>query len=194
MEDNEFSNYYDNDSSSYYSSNDMSNFYNNSASNDTSNSNYYGNSNMNSYSSSDDYYAKIDDFYSKMNDDNLEEQNKKKVIPLDKKRLVIVIALSIVLISLIILLFRSCGKGSPDIKLSEESITLKVGQSKYISYEIINTNNILPATFSSVNPSVATVDETGKVTGVSAGTTSITLSYKVGFSRKTKKCEVTVKK
>ena len=76
------------------------------------------------------------------------------------------------------------------ITLDKTSLELLAKESQNIKVTFTPenaTNQTLK--FESENPSIATVDSNGKITGVSAGTTSITVSA----NNKTAKCNVTVK-
>ena len=102
------------------------------------------------------------------------------------------------------LLMASCGHEEPDptpptpqtvavtgVTLSSSSMTLKVGETGTLSYTIspsnaTNTNVI----WKSNDGSIATIDVSGKVTGVKAGTTTIQVITTDGA--KTASCTVTV--
>lgn len=71
----------------------------------------------------------------------------------------------------------------PDIVVEQESITVKVGKTAQI------TSALTELTYKSANEAVATVNETGLVTGVKVGTTTISIS-KEGY--KTLRLPVTV--
>ncbi|MEA5041561.1 MAG: Ig-like domain-containing protein [Oscillibacter ruminantium] len=60
-----------------------------------------------------------------------------------------------------------------EVKLNREDFTLPVGE----TFQLKNTGITTTQTWSSSNPSVATVSGNGTVTGVSAGTATITMSY-----------------
>ena len=75
------------------------------------------------------------------------------------------------------------------MNITNESITLDIGESEQI--DITNANEIEEDyIFLSLKPTIATVDENGLVTGVSEGTTSITIRGTT--SNKTKTVNVTV--
>ncbi|WP_369284095.1 Ig-like domain-containing protein [Oscillibacter sp. GMB15532] len=60
-----------------------------------------------------------------------------------------------------------------NVKLNREDFTLGVGE----SFQLKNTGITTAQTWSSSNPSVATVNGSGMVTGVSAGMATVTMSY-----------------
>ncbi len=82
-------------------------------------------------------------------------------------------------------------KAPEKIKVSSDSITLKAGESKTISYKVYPadaTNR--KATFKSSNTSIVKVSSEGKITGVSKGKATITLKTENGLKATVK---VTVK-
>ena len=173
-----------------------------------------GNKNNNKYSNSsaDNFYnykidydeykdnalydeVEEDNFYSEMKVVNTPEgQDDKKL-----KKIFIIIGISaslgIILLIIAIIMFSNKNDG-PDIniKLLTEKIILGIGEEKNISFEIEGTNTDIQATFKSKNPSVATVDENGKVVGVSEGDSTIIIKYKSGRRTKEEKCDVIVVK
>ena len=60
-----------------------------------------------------------------------------------------------------------------EVKLNREDFTLSVGE----SFQLKSTGVTTTPTWSSSNPGVATVNGSGVVTGVSAGMTTVTMSY-----------------
>lgn len=60
-----------------------------------------------------------------------------------------------------------------DVKLNREDFTLGIGE----SFQLKNTGITTAQTWSSSNPGVATVNGSGMVTGVSAGMSTVTMSY-----------------
>ena len=60
-----------------------------------------------------------------------------------------------------------------EVKLNREDFTLAVGE----SFQLKSTGITTTPTWSSSNPGVATVNGSGVVTGVSAGMTTVTMSY-----------------
>jgi len=92
---------------------------------------------------------------------------------------------------------RCLSESSPTIvpvtyvSISETSASLKVGATKTLSASVVPTNaNVKTITWSSDNESVATVDQTGKVTAISEGTATITAKTYNGILQS---CTVTVK-
>jgi hypothetical protein len=77
------------------------------------------------------------------------------------------------------------------VSLDKTASTIKVGETLQLSAEVIPTNATNKAvTWQSNNTSIATVDQTGKVTGVKAGTAIITVTTRDGnFSAE---CSITV--
>ncbi|MGB6370600.1 MAG: caspase family protein [Atribacterota bacterium] len=121
----------------------------------------------------------------------------------------IFLILTIVLLWTLLMLSGCSGGPSPAPPVSPASLTgiivqpdatdLKVGESKYInsvtaSYSDSSTASIPlgNCTYSSYNPSCATVIPNGLITGISAGTTVILVTYTEGTISKTDTVEVTV--
>jgi len=77
------------------------------------------------------------------------------------------------------------------VKLNKESTSLEVGTTETLNATVSpSTATNKKVTFVSSNDAVATVDSTGKVTAVNAGSTDITVTTEDG--RKDAKCSVTV--
>ena len=72
------------------------------------------------------------------------------------------------------------------------AVSLKVGEESTLSLEINPEGASQTATWVSDNPSVATVDETGKVTAKAKGTANITATTTDGTNLESNKCIVTV--
>ena len=68
---------------------------------------------------------------------------------------------------------------STSSNVTSQYINLKVGQTSTIQYDFLG-NNLENISFSSQDNNIATVDQTGTVTGVSLGTTVITMYYNGG--------------
>ena len=68
----------------------------------------------------------------------------------------------------------------PIIMLSSDFLTLKEGETKRIRVGMTEGDGV--SSFESENPGVASVDSKGKVTGVSAGTTKVTVTLRSGLS------------
>lgn len=135
--------------------------------------------------------ADFDDFYGTNDETNEEENNDKN----DKSKIIKIclIALGVIaLVVLIIFLISKTGKPKGDIELTNENISLKVGETDYISYKIINTDSEVISTFTSSSDEIVIVDENGQVTGISGGEATITISYTIDGKQNEKKCTVTV--
>lgn len=76
------------------------------------------------------------------------------------------------------------------IALSSESLSLKVGEDAKLTYTITPSNAKTTCGYSSSNPNVAKVDNSGKVTAVGAGNAIITVKT---ANDKTATCSVTVR-
>ena len=78
--------------------------------------------------------------------------------------------------------------------LSKDNLSMKIGQSETLTKNLLTTDNsaatVQDVTWISDNPSIATVDEDGKVTAVGVGTATITVLTKDGGYTDT--CTVTV--
>ena len=77
------------------------------------------------------------------------------------------------------------------VTLNKTSLTLEAGQDETLTATVAPSNaDIKDVSWSSSNPSVASVDQTGKVSAISAGTATITVTTTDG--NKTAICNVTV--
>lgn len=136
-----------------------------------------------------------DDFYQEMKINNETEGKEDKKL---KNIFVIIIGSAILGIIGIILavLFFSKPSNEPEveIKLLEEKIIIAVDEEKSISYEVINANEDIHATFKSKNPNVVSVDNNGKIKGLAEGDSIITISFKSGRKTKEKSFDVIVVK
>lgn len=186
----------DNNQDNFYS-NPYSNYYDNSYSesninNSSSKQNYYDNS-LSNMDFNDINNNDFDNFYSSVNtkDDHISDNYDNHF---SKKKIIVVIVLALILVVLLFILIKGTSTNNPDINLLVDKIILKVGENKYLSYEIINTNNPLKVTFKSSDVSVATVDDNGNINGISEGETKIILSYQSGGNTKEKICNVIVEK
>ena len=131
------------------------------------------------------------DFYDNNNDDkeDFTNDNKGKYIK------IIVVVLLVVLVLLMIILFISKGKEkkvSGDIELVDSNIVLNLGETKYISYKIIDTDSEVIPTFTSSDLSVVTVSESGEVTAIGEGEAVVTINYTIDGVRKEKKCNIKI--
>jgi len=82
---------------------------------------------------------------------------------------------------------------TPSITVEPETATVGIGDTKTLTATIQNVEGAPTITWSSNNTGVATVDQTGKVTGVAAGTATITASMTYEGETYTDTCLVTVK-
>ena len=119
------------------------------------------------------------------NDNNSDDKGRKFKIGLFA--LLFIIVLVIVLIVIFI-----PKKKTGDIKLTTEEYSLKMGESDYISYEIIDTESEVISTFSSSNTNVAMVDNNGQITAVGVGEAVITVNYSIDGNKMKKTCKVVV--
>lgn len=110
--------------------------------------------------------------------------NKKNIL-----KLIIVIILLIVFAVLLWLLLGN--KSSGDILLTTNDITLKAGDSEYISYKVVGTDKQVTSTFTSYNTNVVTVSENGEIKAVGNGEAIIVVHYTI--DGKTREKEITVK-
>ena len=83
------------------------------------------------------------------------------------------------------------GTGINSVSLDKKALTLTVNQTSILqaTIEPYNTTDDKTLTWTSSDPKVATVDNNGKVTGIAAGTATITVRTGNG---KTASCNVTV--
>lgn len=112
----------------------------------------------------------------------------------NKKRILKIVALALGIIFVIFLIIFIISKigGKPGIILTNDNITINVGESHVISYKIVNPEDKVESTFSSNNLDVAVVDNYGNVTGISQGETEIIVSYTISGKTKKEKCKVKV--
>ena len=108
-------------------------------------------------------------------------------------RLGLVILTAIIVIVVIILLIIKGNNVKGDIELTNDNISLTVGDSDYISYKIVDTEHDVISTFESSNDDVVVVDEYGKITAVGNGKASIIISYTIDGKTREKECIVEVK-
>ena len=130
------------------------------------------------------------DFYgtNDKNNDTGDDTKKNNII-----KIIVASALFVILIILIIVLIVTGNKKvTGDIELSNSDITINIGDSGYISYKVINTESSVISTFTSSNPSIATVSNEGEIKGMGIGDAVITISYTIDNVTKEKKCNVKV--
>jgi uncharacterized repeat protein (TIGR02543 family) len=81
----------------------------------------------------------------------------------------------------------------PDVTTDQTSLTLGIGDMKLLSKKVTTTNDFAyRLKWTSKDQSIATVDDTGKVTGIAVGTTTIELEVENDYSNKTISYSVTV--
>ena len=100
--------------------------------------------------------------------------------------------MAVILIVLLYFLFSGNVLSVADIKLNTETLSLKIGEKKYVSYDTINSDVKIPVMFFTDDASIASVDSSGNVVGIGSGEVYITLAYKSGILEKEKKCHVIV--
>ena len=106
----------------------------------------------------------------------MESEDKK---PIFTKRLLLIILAVILLILIIFLLLHRCGKGGGNylvaqINLTPTRINIKVGEQQQVYANVFPNNAKDSSVYWSIgDPSVATVDQSGVVTGVKDGTTTV---------------------
>ena len=82
------------------------------------------------------------------------------------------------------------GAQTPTITLSKSSTTIASGSSETIT--ATTTPNAFVVTWASTDADVASVDQSGEITGVAAGTATITATITVDGSTYTATCDVTI--
>ena len=82
------------------------------------------------------------------------------------------------------------GAQTPTITLSKSSTTIAAGSSETIT--ATTTPNAFVVTWASTDSTVASVDQSGKITGVAAGTATISATITVDGSTYTATCDVTI--
>lgn len=88
------------------------------------------------------------------------------------------------------------GEGIPaeSVELNKAETTLHVGQDETLEATVTPAVTTDVAVWESSEPTVATVDQEGKITAVAPGTTTVTVTYGTGTAAKTDECVVTVAK
>ena len=127
-------------------------------------------------------------FYTSNPEEEFPQNDKKNL-----KKIIMICIIAIVTILLVvasIIIIKAVTK--EDIKLLKDEISIKVGESDYISYQIVNENVDNISSFVSSDNNIATVDENGMVVGISGGEVTISFTYDVKGRTRTKKCKVVV--
>ena len=106
----------------------------------------------------------------------MESEDKK---PIFTKRLIMIILAVILLILIIFLLLHKCGGGGGNYKVAQINLTptrinVKVGEQQQVYANVFPNDAKDSSVYWSIgDPSVATVDQNGVVTGVKDGTTTV---------------------
>ena len=124
-------------------------------------------------------------------DDYPEVYNYNDSNKISKKNIIIIVGVALAIIILILLLFLLQRKKA-DIILNNEEININVGESAVITYQIVNTDDTVTATYSSSNQEIVIVDSNGQVTGIAQGETEVIVYYRIGSKTSQKKCKVIV--
>ena len=101
----------------------------------------------------------------------------------------LILLLLIVFVVVLILILGNRVRG--DIEITNNDISLKSGESEYISYKVVGTDKEVKSTFTSSNPDVATVSENGEIKAVAGGEATISINYTI--EGKTRKKDIIVK-
>ncbi len=117
-------------------------------------------------------------------------------------KIILIVVLAIVLLILLISIFSGNGSGNNNdnnppqnefaITLNFETLNMNVGEKSTLTYKVSDETKNIKVYYSSSNPSVAIVNDQGEITGVSAGTSNIILSYFYNQEKIDRICEVTV--
>lgn len=132
------------------------------------------------------------DFYGISDEEDEEVSEPSFKEPRDYSKLIKIGIIALAVIIVILLVWLLLSHRPSDIEISNPNISLNAGEIEYISYKIVNTDEEVTSTFTSSNPSVATVDENGVVRAVARGETVITIKYTIGNKTREKKCTVKV--
>lgn len=110
----------------------------------------------------------------------------------NKNTIKMVIAIVLLIVLGILIWFLLNNKTRGDIEISNNNITLKPGDSEYISYRVVGTDKQVTSTFTSSNTRVATVSENGEIKAVGNGEAVITIHYTIDGRTKEKSFAVKV--
>ena len=133
-------------------------------------------------------YANEDDYPEVYQNDNGED-NKKNT----RKMIIFAVEIIAVIILLLIVIFKTNLFGNqPGIVLTDNKVSINVGESYEITYNIVNTSEGVSVSYDSMNQEIAVVDNNGRITGILSGETDIIVSYTISGKTKEKKCHVTV--
>ena len=138
-----------------------------------------------------------DSEYEIVNDNDLVNYDIYKTAPEEKKKkkkskhefsigrlvkLLIIFVLLAVLIYLIYLI-ATTKKLNPRVNILNTEIFIDAGENAAIAYEILDTEERIPLTYTSQDEKIVTVDEYGSIYGVSRGNTNITVSYNINGTK-----------
>ena len=136
--------------------------------------------------------ADFSNFYGSNEEENNEPRNNINYGKWIKLGVVVILVILLILL-IIFLINRDGGKRNVgDIELTNTNMSLKVGDSDFISYKIVNTNSEVISTFTSSNENVAIVDENGGIKAIGPGEATITIKYTIDGETKEKTCKVKV--
>ena len=110
----------------------------------------------------------------------------------NKNTIKMVIAIVLLIVLGILIWFLLNNKTRGDIEISNNNITLKPGDSEYISYRVVGTDKQVTSTFTSSNTRVATVSENGEIKAVGNGEAVITIHYTIDGKTREKSFAVKV--
>ena len=96
--------------------------------------------------------------------------------------------ISILLVFLLCISFAACSKKVKSISISESEVSVYLDETHQLEYKLEPEKASADVTWESSDPTVATVDNNGKVTALKAGTATITASC----GGKSDTCTVTV--
>lgn len=119
-----------------------------------------------------DFYGIDDEEPSVVTTNSNDGNNKKSIIKIG-----LILLLLIIFIVLLILLLGNKSRG--DIEIANSNISLKAGESDYISYKIVGTDKQVTSTFTSSNTNVATVSENGEIKAIGNGEATISIHYTI---------------
>ena len=107
----------------------------------------------------------------------MESENRK---PLFTKRLLLIVVAVILLVLIVFLLLKRCGNGGGNFKVDQINLTptrvnLKIGEQQQIYANVYPSDaNDSSVYWESEDPTIASVDQNGVVTGINNGITTIT--------------------
>ena len=102
-----------------------------------------------------------------------------------------VVILLLIILGVLLWLLLGNKKDNGDIEIITNNITLKAGDSEYISYKVVGTDKQVTSTFTSSNTNVAIVSENGEIKAIGNGEAIITVHYTI--NGKTREKEINIK-